>query len=469
VLSIHHIFTKGTDLIEKDRILWDKVHQGLKNSKLEGSILKMFILFFGGLLSITTHAEDICETKFTLMHYAESVCFDIPRPIEEPGGESFFIHTVLVTEKLSEKNQKDTIVIVPGGPGESAEPLKTGMQKKEIINSFWHSLNLNVVLFDPRGTGMSTFPQKLQTYGASAVSSDRRVEDLKAVIEAVSPQKPVILLAHSAGGHTVMALAEKYPALVHKIILISASVSARQMGQLTMGLQAKESFHGKRIIEQLVPPFHKQDIYQKYLRIEDVLQQQLKARILKHFVHPDLKPISPLDFREMMIRRFELDRSGGTVVELIEKYFKTFAEMDQQGPLLVPSDLRQKKITAANMNPSPLDNKQWYIRQIVCNEGLTESDINTEIYYDGLTMRYLCGETSQSHHIDSFEPQLENINIPVLYFSGREDTQVPTYVAEDIVARLPRATLVVESETGHIFFDNKPWILYKNIELFLQQ
>jgi pimeloyl-ACP methyl ester carboxylesterase len=61
-----------------------------------------------------------------------------------------------------------------------------------------------LVAYDQRGHGRSTV-------GADALSVDRLAADLETVIEAVVPDGPIVLVGHSMGGMSVMALAERRP------------------------------------------------------------------------------------------------------------------------------------------------------------------------------------------------------------------------------------------------------------------
>jgi pimeloyl-ACP methyl ester carboxylesterase len=187
--------------------------------------LKLLQIIFAMIFSPLAHGDDPCITKYTMMHYAQSRCFDVERPL--PDGTTFKIHGGFITKDLSQASTKPTIVLIPGGPGQSSEPLKVALQERELINGMWSPLGMNVVLFDPRGTGFSPLPKATINYDKSVLSSENMVADLKAVVDAISPDKPVFFLAHSAGGHTALRFAELFPNRVSKILLVSASKSAR--------------------------------------------------------------------------------------------------------------------------------------------------------------------------------------------------------------------------------------------------
>ncbi|MCC6137250.1 MAG: alpha/beta hydrolase, partial [Bdellovibrionaceae bacterium] len=47
------------------------------------------------------------------------------------------------------------------------------------------------------------------------------------------------------------------------------------------------------------------------------------------------------------------------------------------------------------------------------------------------------------------------------------DSQVPTYIARETVARLPNAQLVVSDEAGHLFVDIEPALFYDAMKAFI--
>ncbi|MEE1817404.1 alpha/beta hydrolase [Streptomyces sp. SP18ES09] len=70
------------------------------------------------------------------------------------------------------------------------------------------------------------------------VSIDRLGRDLRAAIDAAAPEGPLVLVGHSMGGMTVMALAAQYPELIRDRVVGVALVgtSAGKLGEVTYGL-----------------------------------------------------------------------------------------------------------------------------------------------------------------------------------------------------------------------------------------
>ena len=80
---------------------------------------------------------------------------------------------------------------------------------------------VRVVLYDQRGHGRSGIP------AAKSCTIDQLGRDLDVVIRSVAPDGPLVLVGHSMGGMTIMALAEQRPELfadrVRGVALISTS------------------------------------------------------------------------------------------------------------------------------------------------------------------------------------------------------------------------------------------------------
>ncbi|MEU4890805.1 alpha/beta hydrolase [Streptomyces sp. NPDC044780] len=71
-----------------------------------------------------------------------------------------------------------------------------------------------------------------------AISIDQLGRDLKAVIDAAAPEGPLVLVGHSMGGMTMMALAAQYPELVRERVIGAAFIgtSAGRLGEVSFGL-----------------------------------------------------------------------------------------------------------------------------------------------------------------------------------------------------------------------------------------
>jgi pimeloyl-ACP methyl ester carboxylesterase len=93
------------------------------------------------------------------------------------------------------------------------------------------------VLFDLRGHGRSGRPP------ARSCTIEQLGRDLDTVIEAVAPTGPLVLVGHSMGGMTIMALAEARPELfadrVRAVALIATSAGEVARGNLSRPLMSR--------------------------------------------------------------------------------------------------------------------------------------------------------------------------------------------------------------------------------------
>ncbi|MGI5349376.1 alpha/beta fold hydrolase [Streptomyces sp. CA-250714] len=102
------------------------------------------------------------------------------------------------------------------------------------------------VYWDQRSHGRSA-----RAPAGEPVSIDLLGRDLKAVLDAAAPEGPVVLVGHSMGGMTVMALAEQYPEYVAERVAGVAllGTSAGGLAEVTYGLPAA----GVRAVRRVVP------------------------------------------------------------------------------------------------------------------------------------------------------------------------------------------------------------------------
>ncbi|WP_371481059.1 alpha/beta fold hydrolase [Kitasatospora sp. NBC_00315] len=107
----------------------------------------------------------------------------------------------------------------PGGPPPAvAAPLTVVFCHGYCLNQdSWHFQRaalregMRLVFWDQRSHGRS---ERSRTFLAGeAASIDQLGGDLMAVLDAVAPEGPIVLVGHSMGGMTVMALAAQYPEL----------------------------------------------------------------------------------------------------------------------------------------------------------------------------------------------------------------------------------------------------------------
>jgi pimeloyl-ACP methyl ester carboxylesterase len=108
----------------------------------------------------------------------------------------------------------------------------------------WHyqraefSATHRMVFWDQRGHGRSDRPPRGEDGRGKPVTIEQLGEDLYAVLQATCPEGPVILIGHSMGGMTLMALAAAHPELFGDRIVGTAllSTSAGRFEDVAFGL-----------------------------------------------------------------------------------------------------------------------------------------------------------------------------------------------------------------------------------------
>lgn len=108
---------------------------------------------------------------------------------------------------------------------------------------------LRLVFWDQRSHGRS---ERSRTYLAGeAASIDQLGGDLRAVLDAVAPEGPLVLVGHSMGGMAVMALADQEPELFRDRVAGVALIGtlAGDWNSVTLGLPAA----GAKLLRRLAP------------------------------------------------------------------------------------------------------------------------------------------------------------------------------------------------------------------------
>ncbi|MER7132492.1 alpha/beta fold hydrolase [Streptosporangium saharense] len=192
-------------------------------------------------------------------------------------------------------------------------------QRRDLRESY------RLVLWDQRAHGRS--PRA----GAAGSTIDRLGDDLAEVIEALVPG-PCVLVGHSMGGMTVMALAERYPELfgdkIKGVALISTS--AGKLAEISLGLPALLS----RAVHKVTPSTVA--LLGRGGSLVDKGRQagnDLAFLLLRHLGFGDPRSVSPtvVDFAESMIR--------STPFEVIADFYPALMSHDKLSALGVLDDV----------------------------------------------------------------------------------------------------------------------------------
>ncbi|MGW8357507.1 alpha/beta fold hydrolase [Streptomyces wedmorensis] len=187
------------------------------------------------------------------------------------------------------------------------------------------------VHWDQRGHGRSGPAVAQDGPDAAPVSIDRLGCDLKAVLDAAAPDGPLVLVGHSMGGMTVMALAERYPELIRDRVVGVAFVgtSAGKLGEVSYGLPIAGVNAVRRVLPGVLRALGSQaELVERGRRAT----ADLFAGLIKKysFSSRDVDP-AVARFAERMIE--------STPIDVVAAFYPAFAEHDKAAALAAFRDL----------------------------------------------------------------------------------------------------------------------------------
>ncbi|MFG1941741.1 alpha/beta fold hydrolase [Nonomuraea sp. NPDC048826] len=217
----------------------------------------------------------------------------------------------------------------PENAGEGAEPPLTVVLCHGYCLSLesWHYQRRalreqhRVVLWDQRSHGRS------QRAVSGDTSIDRLGDDLAEVLAAFVPG-PCVLVGHSMGGMTIMALADRHPELfgdkVRGVALIATS--AGKLAELTLGLPALVSKAVHRVAPTTVSMLGRRGSFVDRTRHAG---SDIAFLLTRYMAFGDSKNISPtlVDFAESMIR--------ATPTEVVADFYPALMNHDKLSALHV--------------------------------------------------------------------------------------------------------------------------------------
>ncbi|MEV3857948.1 alpha/beta hydrolase [Streptomyces sp. NPDC050095] len=157
------------------------------------------------------------------------------------------------------------------------------------------------------------------------VSIDRLGGDLKAVLDAAAPEGPLVLVGHSMGGMTVMALADQYPELIRDRVAGVALVgtSSGKLGEVNYGLPVAGVNAIRRVLPGVLKALgQRADLVEKGRRAT----ADLFAGIIKRysFATRDVDPA---------IARFAERMIESTPIDVVAEFYPAFQEHDKTAAL----------------------------------------------------------------------------------------------------------------------------------------
>ncbi|MET9440083.1 alpha/beta hydrolase [Streptomyces sp. NPDC006610] len=170
-----------------------------------------------------------------------------------------------------------------------------------------------------------------QVRDRAPVTIDQLGGDLKAVIDAAAPEGPIVLVGHSMGGMTVMALAAEYPELVRERVVAVALVgtSSGRLGEVNFGLPVAGVNAIRRVLPGVLRALGQQaELVERGRRAT----ADLFAGIIKRysFASRDVDP-AVARFAERMIE--------STPIDVVAEFYPAFTEHDKTEALAHFADL----------------------------------------------------------------------------------------------------------------------------------
>jgi len=176
----------------------------------------------------------------------------------------------------------DPIVVLHGGPG---------FDHRQFLPYIWElSSQHKVVLYDQRGTGLSSGP-----VDSSSISIDTFIEDIEGIREAFGIKK-MNLLGHSWGGILAMHYSIRHPDHLRSLILCSTAASAQSFDDM------RATYGANRLPEdaKLLGEIYASEAYQN--GDPDVIEGFWRVFFKPYFADPSLVAGLDLHFTENTIK-----------------------------------------------------------------------------------------------------------------------------------------------------------------------
>ncbi|GGU35120.1 alpha/beta fold hydrolase [Streptomyces lavendofoliae] len=186
---------------------------------------------------------------------------------------------------------------------------------------------VRTVHWDQRSHGRSGRGAAQQGPDRVPVTIDQLGRDLKAVVDAAAPEGPLVLVGHSMGGMTVMALAEQYPELIRERVVGVAFVgtSCGNLGEVNYGLPVAGVNAVRRVLPSVLRALGSQA---ELVERGRQATADLFAGLIKRysFSSRDVDP-AVARFAERMIE--------GTPIDVVAEFYPAFNEHDKAEALSV--------------------------------------------------------------------------------------------------------------------------------------
>lgn len=182
---------------------------------------------------------------------------------------------------------------------------------------------VRTVHWDQRSHGRSE-RGRAQAQGVH-VGIDQLGRDLKAVIDAAAPEGPLVLVGHSMGGMTMMALADQYPALMRDRVAAVAFVgtSSGKLGEVNFGLPVAGVNAVRRVLPGVLRALGSQaELVERGRRAT----ADLFAGLIKRYSFGS-RDVDPA------VERFAERLIESTPIDVVAEFYPAFTEHDKSNAL----------------------------------------------------------------------------------------------------------------------------------------
>ncbi|MFD3944244.1 alpha/beta fold hydrolase [Streptomyces sp. NPDC058579] len=190
---------------------------------------------------------------------------------------------------------------------------------------------VRTVYWDQRSHGRSERGRAQSGPDGLPVSIDQLGRDLKAVIDAAAPEGPLVLVGHSMGGMTIMALADRYPELIRERVVGVAFVgtSAGKLGEVNYGLPMAGVNAVRRVLPGVLKALGSQaELVERGRRAT----ADLFAGLIKKYSFSS-REVDPA------VARFAERMIEATPIDVVAEFYPAFAEHDKAAALTAFRDL----------------------------------------------------------------------------------------------------------------------------------
>ncbi len=184
---------------------------------------------------------------------------------------------------------------------------------------------VRTVHWDQRSHGRSARGASQAGPDGVPVSIDQLGRDLKSVIDAAAPEGPLVLVGHSMGGMTIMAMAAHHPEIVRERVVGVAFVgtSCGRLGEVNYGLPVAGVNAVRRVLPGVLKALGSQaELVERGRRAT----ADLFAGLIKRYSFSS-KDVDPA------VARFAERMIEATPIDVVAEFYPAFAEHDKSEAL----------------------------------------------------------------------------------------------------------------------------------------